>query len=92
MPFQSYTKVALKKFVAAADTKSRAFALDSSSKIHKGFVIVCVRFTYTQYATAHPPLQRQGSMNLLLLTKHIQARAAQRRDAREASPQMYDEK
>ena len=37
--------------------------------------------TDTQYAMAHPPLQRQGSMNLFLLTKHIQARAEQRSDA-----------
>lgn len=42
--FQPFTKVVLKKFVAAAATKG---ALDSSSKRDKGFVIVCVTFTHT---------------------------------------------
>lgn len=42
--FQPFTKVVLKKFVAAAATKS---ALDSSSKRDEGFVIVCVTFTHT---------------------------------------------
>lgn len=51
-----------------------------------------VLHSHTQYATAHPLLQRQGSMNLLLLTKHIQVRAEQRWETREASPQIYDEK
>lgn len=40
-----------------------------------------VLHSHTQYATAYPPLQRRGSMNLLLLTKHIQARPEQHRDA-----------
>lgn len=76
--FQPFTKVVLKKCIAAAATKS---TLDSSSKRDKGFIIVCVTFTHTQYATAHPLLQHQGSMNLFLLTKHIQARAEQCREA-----------
>lgn len=37
--------------------------------------------SHTQYATAHLPLQRQGNMNLFLLTKHIQARAELCREA-----------
>lgn len=40
-----------------------------------------VLHSHTQYAMSHPRLQRQGNMNLLLLTKHIQARAEQHRDA-----------
>lgn len=51
-----------------------------------------VLHSHTQYVMAHPLLECQGSMNLLLLTKHIQATAEQRGDAREASPQMYEEK
>lgn len=41
-------KVALKKFVPAANTKIRAFALDSAGKRDKGFVIVCVTLTHTK--------------------------------------------
>lgn len=46
-PFQSLTKVALKKFVAPASTKIGLFAVYSSSKRDKGFVIVCVTVTHT---------------------------------------------
>lgn len=42
--FQPFTKVFLKKFVAAAATKA---ALDSSGRRDKGFVTVCVTFTHT---------------------------------------------
>lgn len=76
--FQPFTKMVLKKCVAATATNN---ALDSSSKRDKGFVIVCVTFTHTQYATVHLPLEHQGSINLFLLTKHTQARAEQHRRA-----------
>lgn len=51
-PFQSLTKVALKKFVSAADTKNGAFALDSSSKRDKGFCH-CLCYIHTHNMPQH---------------------------------------
>lgn len=67
------------KEIRSCSTKKRAFASDYSRKRNKGLFIVCVCYILTHsMPRGFRRKQRQGSMNLLLLTKYIQAMVEQR--------------